>query len=253
MSNIPEHRHSDKELSDLRARSAMQAASSPIVAAYNKKLASKGLVILGYALPLIAPIWLLLKKMTKDKNYELSDFWIMVVPILAALSVALFIALKRVLSRHSAAFIVILSFLCGFAIVSAINNDKYLKYELMSLIGKDSPSPVAEGSDELSANYGSDSLTDAEREQLIEYDRERRAFEAGRKSNTSIDPTTEQRSPEVSIQSDQSAQPEIQPITNQPTVPIPESESESEPESESESESDADGDKAPDPVNPGIE
>jgi hypothetical protein len=134
MSNIPKQKHSDEELSKLRARSAMQSSNSPIAAIYNKKLAHRGLVILGYALPLIAPILVTVKLMSKDSKYLMSDLYIMVIPIFLALLIALWIALKRVLSRHNAAFIFIISLFCCFPVVNAVNKDKDLRYKLLLLI-----------------------------------------------------------------------------------------------------------------------
>ena len=104
MSKIPEQKHSDKELSRLRAQSAMQASNSPIVETYNKKLAHKFTIIIGYILPLIAPFWVIVKKISKDPEYTMTDFWIMAIPIVIALIIALWIAIKRVLSRHNSAF-----------------------------------------------------------------------------------------------------------------------------------------------------
>ena len=144
MSNIPKHKHSDEELSKLRARSAMQSSTSPIAAIYNKRLAHRGFVILGYALPLIAPIWGTVKLMNKDRDYLMNDFYIMTIPIVLALIVALWIALKRVLSRHNAAFIFIISMLCCFPVVNAVSSDKDLRYELMLLIGMEQSIPPSE-------------------------------------------------------------------------------------------------------------
>ena len=137
MSKIPDHKHSDDELSRLRAQSAMQAANSPIVETYNKKLAHKGIVIFGYALPLVAPAWVMVKKMTEDTIYSMNDFYIMAIPICFALVIALWIGLLRVLSRHNAAFILMLSLFCCFALGTAVNSSKELKYDLMALIGKE--------------------------------------------------------------------------------------------------------------------
>lgn len=141
MSKIPQKKHSDKELSDLRARSAMQSANSPIVETYNKKLANRGIVILGYILPLTAPLWGFIKAVTKDTTYTIDDFYIMVIPIVLGLIIALWIALKRVLSRHNSAFILIISLFSCFAILHGVNTDKNFKYDLMSLIGQEPAMP----------------------------------------------------------------------------------------------------------------
>lgn len=137
MSKIPDHKHSDQELSRLRAQSAMQASNSPIVETYNKKLANKFTIILGYALPLIVPFWGIVSWMAKDSESTMTDFYIMAIPILFALLIALWIAIKRVLSRHNSAFILILSLFCSFPLFSMVNSSEYLKYELLSMIGKE--------------------------------------------------------------------------------------------------------------------
>ena len=176
MSNIPSKKHSDEELSDLRARSAMQAENSSIAVAYNKKSAHRGIVILGYVLPLVAPLWAVVKGMSEDSGYTMSDFYIMVIPIILALIIALWIAFTRELSRHNSAFILIISMLCCFAIVNAVNSDKDLKYEMMSLIGKEQPLPEL-----LLDSGGSEVKGDDIREQLRkaedELSRERRKWE----------------------------------------------------------------------------
>lgn len=181
MSIIPDQKHSDDELSRLRAQSAMQAANSSIVETYNKKLANKGIVIFGYALPLIAPAWLMVKKMTENTVYSMNDFYIMAIPICLALVIALWIGLLRVLSRHNAAFILMLSLFCCFALVSAVNASKSLKYDLMSLVGKEGSmsDPLLEPereSDEQVSNIGT-SMTEEDHETLKkareEYKKER--------------------------------------------------------------------------------
>lgn len=241
MSNIPEHKHSDKELSDLRAQSAMQAANSPIAATYNKKLAHKGIVILGYALPFTAPLWSFIKSMTKDEVHTMSDFWIMAIPILIALVIALWIALRRVLSRHNSAFILIISLLCCFAIVSVVNSDKYLRHELMSIIGKDEPMPDPFLDTEPAVNDSADSLTEEEREQLKEWDSKRKAFEAGQSTKPTPSPVVPSPSivpatPDVPATPSAPAIPSIPKLPSAPATPAMPSES-----------------PAPEPVSPGIE
>ncbi|MGJ8656664.1 MAG: hypothetical protein ACSHX6_09440 [Akkermansiaceae bacterium] len=180
MSKIPDHKHSDKELSRLRAQSAMQASNSPIVETYNKKLAHKFTIVVGYVLPLVAPFWLLVKKIAKDTDYGMSDFYIMAIPIILALMIALWIAIKRVLSRHNSAFILILSMLCGFAIISAVNSSSRLKYNLMSTVGKDAPlpDPLLESEEEEVKDAGNkaDVMTDADREELKAAEEEMREW-----------------------------------------------------------------------------
>ena len=168
MPNIPNRKHSKDELSDLRARSAMQTANSPIAAVYNKKLANKVVVVIGYALPIIAPAWLLVKELTVGEGYSLSDFYIMVIPIIIALILALWIAITRVLSRHNAAFILIISLFCCFPIVRAVNSDAYLKYDLMSLIGIEPTvsDPLLDSDEDGNERNTSNTMTEAERETL---------------------------------------------------------------------------------------
>ncbi len=142
MSKIPNHKHSDEELSRLRARSAMQSNNSPIAFVYQKKLANRVIVILGYILPLTSPIWGTVKLMTKDTDYLLGDFYTMAIPVLLAMIISLFIALRYALSRHNAAFIFIISLLCCFPIVNAVSKDKELRYDLMLLIGMQPSFPI---------------------------------------------------------------------------------------------------------------
>ncbi len=198
MSKIPNKKHSDDELSDLRARSAMQSDNSPIVETYNKKIAHKGMVVLGYLLPLSAPLWATLKTMAKSNRYQMSDFYIMAIPIILALILALWIALKRELSRHNSAFILMLSMFSCFAIADAVNKDKYLKDELMSLIGKGQPvtDPLldsesdSEGDDTKDVDVG-DALRKAEEELR----RERREWELenSKKGEDAVKSTTPDR------------------------------------------------------------
>ncbi|MFT5904883.1 MAG: hypothetical protein ACI9E1_000471 [Cryomorphaceae bacterium] len=180
MSKIPSQKHSNDELSDLRARSAMQSVNSPIAETYNKKLAHRGIVILGYALPMIAPLWAIVKTMTKDTSYSMSDFYVMVIPVMLALVIALWIATLRVLSRHNSAFILIISVLCCFSIVTAVNSNKYLKYELMSLIGKGQSmaDPLLDSeSDSGSGDVKGDDIRETLRKAEDELSRERREWE----------------------------------------------------------------------------
>jgi hypothetical protein len=165
MSNIPKQKHSNDELSDLRARSAMQVANSPIEEIYSKKLAHRAIVVLGYALPLIAPLWAIVNTMRRVSGYTMGDFYIMTIPVILGLIIALWIALKCVLSRHNSAFILIISLFCCFPIVSAVNSDKYLKYELMSLIGLAQPDndPLLDSETD---SGSSDGNSDSVREQL---------------------------------------------------------------------------------------
>lgn len=149
MSYIPQRKHSNQELSELRVRSAMISSSSPIAEMYQKKIANKGLVILGYLLPLTAPSWATVKMLTKEVNYSMNDFYIMLIPIILALIVALWIALKCELSRHNAAFIFIISLVCCFPILNAVNTDKTLRYELVSLFGVEKSVPQAEQSNDV--------------------------------------------------------------------------------------------------------
>ncbi len=172
---IPNHKHSERELSELRARSAMQSANSPIVATYNKKLASRFVVVLGYLLPLIAPAWYITKWLTQDDFYVMSDLYIMSIPLVLALMIALFIALFRSLSRHNAAFIMIISMLCCFPVGGVISSDDNLKSDLMAIVGKELPVDVLK--EDLKVERESGVLTEEERQarkQVLEnYQRER--------------------------------------------------------------------------------
>ena len=174
MSKIPTKKHSKAELSRIKAQSAMQNDNS-VANTYNKQLASKFTIILGYVLPLITIIWWAIK-LQKTKNssveFEMSDFYIMTIPIVLALLLAAWIALKRVLSRHNSAFITILCILCCFPIASAINSSEFLKADLFSLVGKEysvykDPLIEAEEENSTSINTG---MSDAERKELLEYE-----------------------------------------------------------------------------------
>jgi len=180
MSKIPDKKHNDKELSRLRAQSAMQASNSDIATIYTKKLASKPIVILGYILPLAAPLVAVVKTMTKDKSYDMTDFYIMAIPIILALVIAIWIALMRVLSRHNSAFILIISLLCCFAIVSAVNSDRYLKNELKSMIGKGEPmqDPLLDESTYGNAENSGETIQEALRKAREEQNRERLKWES---------------------------------------------------------------------------
>lgn len=168
---IPKRKHSDKELSELRARSAMQSSNSPIAALYQKKLANKGMVVLGYILPLTSPILGTVKLMNKDANYSMGFFYAMAIPIVLAMIIALWIALRCVLSRHNAAFIFIISLFCCFPIVNAVNSDKDLQYELLSLIDKESALPESESS--LDAEASSGNMSAYEVRELLRLEEER--------------------------------------------------------------------------------
>jgi len=164
MSKIPNKKHSDKELSQLRAQSAMQASNSPIVDTYNKKIASKITIGLGYSLPLVAPFWSILKSMSENSNYQMLDIYIMAIPIILGIIIALWIAIKRVLSRHNAAFIFIIASLCCFSVVSAVNSNDFLKSNIIALTSQDGELLDEETSEEEETE--SDTMTDEEREEL---------------------------------------------------------------------------------------
>jgi len=150
MSKIPSKKHTQEELANLRARSAMEVANGAIVETYQKQLASKFVVVLGYALPLIAPLWALLEKVSDSRGCEMSDIFVMAVPILCAFALVIWIVLKRALSRHHAAFIAILCLFCSFPIVHAVNSVTHIKSELRAYLGDDAgstnmPAQVDEG------------------------------------------------------------------------------------------------------------
>ena len=179
MSKIPNKKHSKAELSRIKAQGAMQLQNSQVVNTYNKQLASKFTIVIGYTLPLLTIAWWILKKKQTENigmSFEMLDFFIMVIPILLALLVALWIAIKRVLSRHNSAFISILCILCCFPIAIAVNSSDLLKADLLSLIGKE---PIIEDASLADSEEGdSDSatpvqgvMTDEERKELLEYER----------------------------------------------------------------------------------
>jgi hypothetical protein len=145
----------------------MQMQNNVIAETYNKKLAHKGMVILGYALPLIAPFWAIVKAMSRNSAYTINDLFIMVIPVLLALMIALWIALKRVLSRHNSAFILIISLFCCFPIASGVASDKDLRYELMSMLGIEPAIPETDPSLDSESEPGSSEMTaDEVRERL---------------------------------------------------------------------------------------
>lgn len=137
MSQIPERKRTKEEMSELRTRSAMQMASQPIVNPYDKKLARKPLIIVGYFFAVFAPLYLIFIKIQDKFLYELFDLKIMLAGIILALLVALFIFLKRSLSRHHASFIVIVTLISSFSIVSLVNGDEQLKREVQLILGQD--------------------------------------------------------------------------------------------------------------------
>ena len=179
MSKIPNKKHSKAELSRIKAQGAMQLQNSQVVNTYNKQLASKFTIVIGYTLPLLTIAWWILKKKQTENigmSFEMLDFFIMVIPILLALLVALWIAIKRVLSRHNSAFISILCILCCFPIATAVNSSDLLKADLLSLMGKESiiedvPLTDFEEGKSDSATPVQGVMTDEERKELLEYER----------------------------------------------------------------------------------
>lgn len=179
MSKIPNKKHSKAELSRIKAQGAMQLQNSQVVNTYNKQLASKFTIVIGYTLPLLTIAWWILKKKQTENigmSFEMLDFFIMVIPILLALLVALWIAIKRVLSRHNSAFISILCILCCFPIATAVNSSDLLKADLLSLMGKESIIEDVPLTDSEEGKSDSETpvqgvMTDAERKELLEYER----------------------------------------------------------------------------------
>jgi len=66
MSKIPIKKHTREQLSRMKAQGAMQVNNSEIVNTYNKQLANKFTIVVGYLLPLITVVWSVVKKMRSD-------------------------------------------------------------------------------------------------------------------------------------------------------------------------------------------
>lgn len=135
MANIPTRRHSKDEIAAMQAKKAMEMAGQPIVNPYLDKIASKPVVILGYLSAIFAPFYLLILKIIAKYQYEMLDLYLMLAGVVVAILVALFIFITRSLSRHHASFIVILTLVCSFAIVSLVKKDAYLREEVMLMFG----------------------------------------------------------------------------------------------------------------------
>lgn len=137
MSQIPQRKHSKEELADLRARKAMQMAGQEVVNPYEKKLAKKPVIILGYLCALAAPIYLLVLKMKSAISYEMTDLKIMAGAAILAFLIAAFIFFTRSLSRHHASFITIIALISSFSMVYLVSNDQTLKREVMVMFGQE--------------------------------------------------------------------------------------------------------------------
>jgi hypothetical protein len=130
-SKLPEHRHSEEELAEIRHRSAVAALAE---GGYQQPEAANTLVLTaGYLLAIggaAAPtlLKLLAKLMT---SYTMGQamgggYHLLVGCALAALPVAAFIYFKKTLSRHHAAFMtVIAAFSLVFATVHYFNQLQY--------------------------------------------------------------------------------------------------------------------------------
>ncbi len=170
MSKIPHKKHAHDELSQMRAQGGIQVQNNnQIVDTYNKLRASKFLTVLGYALPFITIGWWIIKKAKAGRAdyFEMLDFWIMTVPLVLALVIALWITVKHALSRHNAAFISIFCALCFFPVFTVVAGNDYLKEDLFALVGKEMPvasDPLLnsyETKDDLNSNF----MTDEKREE----------------------------------------------------------------------------------------
>ena len=176
MSKIPTKKHTGNELSRIKAQGAIQMNQN-VAQHYTKQLANKFSITLGYLLPLLTITWWIITKArteTQLDGFLVRDIFIMVIPIFLALLIALWIAVKRVLSRHNAAFIFIVCLFCCFPVVTAINSNETLQANLLSLIGKEMPivkDPLLEDeiSSESESNQISNGMSEAERKELIEY------------------------------------------------------------------------------------
>lgn len=111
-SRLPGHRHSTDELLEIRRRSAAAAIAEG--GYLPPQAAATPLLVTGYVLAIggaAAPTLLkLLAKLTDSYNLGLAlsgGYHLLVVGALAALPIAVFIYLKKTLSRHHAAFIAV--------------------------------------------------------------------------------------------------------------------------------------------------
>jgi hypothetical protein len=104
---LPQHRHADNELMEIRRREAMRVR--PPLAHLRSQLAPAPLVLLGYLLAIAGGIAPLVAK--TNWQYATHLKWGGVAGGGGALLVALFIALKKPRSRHHAAFIGIVALL----------------------------------------------------------------------------------------------------------------------------------------------
>ncbi len=117
----------------------MTAQGETMAPVYDKKLASKPLIIIGYLLALGAPAWIILRKITAPLNYSMTDITVMAICLVVSILVALFIISTRSLSRHHGCFIVIFALLCSFSIVYVVNTDRDVYRETMAIFGKEIP------------------------------------------------------------------------------------------------------------------
>lgn len=119
---LPGHRHSDRELEEIRRRSAVAAIAEG--GFELPQAASKPLLGLGYLLAIggaAAPTLLrLFAKLTESYNMGKAfseGYHLLLAACLAALPLAAYVALKKTQSRHHAAFIASIAF---FALVFSV-------------------------------------------------------------------------------------------------------------------------------------
>lgn len=146
MSQIPQRKHSKDELANLRAQKAMQMAGQQVVNPYDKKLASKPVIILGYLFALVAPLYLMILKLQDKILYEMSDLKIMSIGSVIAILIAVFIFVSRSLSRHHGSFIIIIAMISSFSMVHLVKSNAELKREIMVMFGQE-VSPVKSEAD----------------------------------------------------------------------------------------------------------
>ena len=139
MSQIPQRKHSKKELGKIKARSAMQMPGQSTVNPYDKQLASRVLVIFGYLCAISAVIYLMFLKFQDKLHHDMQDLNIMLIGAIVAFAIATYIFFFRSLSRHHASFIVIITLLSSFSMVYLVKSDASLKRIVKGKLGMKVP------------------------------------------------------------------------------------------------------------------
>ena len=137
MSQIPQRKHSNEELANLRAQKAMQMAGQQVVNPYDKKLAKKPVIILGYLCALVAPFYLIILKFKNEFSYEMLDLKIMCFGTILCILIASFVFFTRSLSRHHASFMIIIALISSFSMIYIVKKDPLLKQNVMIMFGQE--------------------------------------------------------------------------------------------------------------------